>query len=94
MTEQPSVLPESMPIAVRLVDVPDAHVERCRRLARERGWYLLEPQDSASPDVVITREGGVRSVPTPRGRSNWARARRRSGWSRPAKRCRRRGAPR
>jgi diguanylate cyclase (GGDEF)-like protein len=51
---------EDFPVSVQLVDLPEVHAERCRRLARERGWAFLGPEDTSPPDVLITPQGGTR----------------------------------
>lgn len=43
-----------------MLHLPEVHAERCRRLARERGWVFLGPEDTSPPDVLITPYGGTR----------------------------------
>lgn len=60
VTEQRPLKPEEFPVAVQLLNLTDAHADRCRRLARERGWVFLGPEDTSPPDVLITPYGGTR----------------------------------
>lgn len=53
------MIQENAPVALQLVNLSAAHAERCRKLARDRAWILLGPEDTSPPDVVITRYGGT-----------------------------------
>lgn len=53
------MIQEHAPVAVQLVNLLEPQAERCRRLARERAWIVLGPEDTSPPDVVITRYGGT-----------------------------------